>query len=285
MNATELSVVQRILLDGLVEAGLNSTLRKLNSIYGIGHIAGKKIYFKESCHDAMRKLYSRYAKNDETVERPKNLDRVEAVRFNLNEKSGSKAVFGDLLQVSSMGGIRLQSGFDVPMALMGGVALVVSLDHLDVAAIERLVIVENGAMLRHLPEWVSFLPKCWQSALFVYRGHEANVATLNTLIARLPDKSLICYYGDFDLGAIRVAQGLLGLKPLEILIPEHWMDIKRTDVDNNEQKFEKQFIKLSTPCKNKQLRSLQLHVISNRLAIMQENFRSIGRLVTVNLKH
>lgn len=275
----ELSVMQRILLSNDQTHKVNKTLLWLSDEYGIGRVSKGEITFTSSCISALRQVYRRHSKMDEFQKRSTGGTRIDRAKQSLNEKSGALAVFERMLWVRSAQPIPIcnSPGLYIPLALDA----YISIDwlELNLDALRFVIIVENGSMFRVVKEWLCLMPEEWRDALVVYRGHNSTARSVNSLLESLPEHVRVAVYADFDLGGLRIIQGYLKYRALGFFVPEQWEQLDRNYQHSDETRFRIQFesIKPKFSCGN--LQKVADRIVKNRLAVMHENFESIGALV------
>ncbi len=68
-------------------------------------------------------------------------------------------------------------------------------------------------MMNRVFDWYMQLPLEWQSSLFVYRGHGANIKTVVKLLEQVSDNCLLAFYGDLDPYGINIASHFYKIRP------------------------------------------------------------------------
>lgn len=282
IGVRELGIMQGVLRMPDQPHKLNKTLQWLSDEYGIGHIAKGEVSYTKSCIAALRKLHQRHSNIDENCELTTGGSRIDQARQALNEKSGAQAVFAGMLWVKSAQRIPLANGTAMEAPLSSQAFQAVDISELDFNLIERIIIIENGSMLRYLQNWLPYLPAVWRNALMVYRGHDVSMAAVNDMLASLPGHIQVAVYADFDLGGLRIIQGYLKYRSLGFFVPEHWDRIDRNYQDSNELEFVRQSLSIKPNFRYANLQKVAEHIVKNRVAVMQEKFDNTGALVYLN---
>lgn len=141
-------------------------------------------------------------------------------------------------------------------------------------------------MMNRVFDWYMQLPLEWQSSLFVYRGHGANIKTVVKLLEQVSDNCLLAFYGDLDPYGINIASHFYKIRPLALIVPSIWQEITVTHIDNNVNKFLKQIVQTRDIAFDQAepliLRELFHRVNTDQIAIMQENVNRIGPLMVLH---
>lgn len=201
ITRTEINVIQRFLQSGKHTASLNKTWRRIHLEEGIGRVIGKEIYFTSREIERLQQHVS-VSTGIDALTAELSGDRMTMALKSSNEKLASRGVFKGLIKVARKGlAIPTLSGdaFTPP-----GTLLSVPGDAIDLSKIEKVVVIENGAVIRH---WDDIqLPERCTGALFVYRGHSNDVSIVSDLVRRAGASGLETYaFFDFDPAGLALA--------------------------------------------------------------------------------
>lgn len=286
LGQRELSVIQPVLQLKSKVVKLNKTWQKLHSEMQLGQIIKGELHLTSDELGVLRVLYGKHVKTEPEVEYKVHVDRISLADHRIDEKSGSKTVFGEQLWFGSMGEkLPLKTGnMDIAH---DGVTTAVSIDHLAIEKIRKLIIVENGAMLVMLHKWSQQIPNAWQNCLILYRGHSNNINYVNELLKTLPIDCMVAVYTDFDLYGLNISNQFNMIRPVSIMVPECWQSLHETHYDNNLRKFYEQVeygnTLLSGEDTPSTIKVMVSHIKKNKLAVMQENVNRLGRLTCIAL--
>lgn len=286
LGQREISVIQPVLQLKLKTVKLNKTWKKLNFEMLLGKIIKGKLYLSDSDLEILHILYSKHVKTKPEIEYSAHADRISLADHRIDEKSGNGNVFGNQLWFASIGtALPLKTGnMDIAHH---GVTTAVSIEHLTIEQMKKIIIVENGTMLVKLHTWSKQIPIQWQDSLILYRGHGKHTKILNLLLSALPDDCLVAVYGDFDLYGLNIANHFNSIRPVYLMAPECWKSLNEKHPDNNVSKFNDQLEYgsdlLTSEETPKALKTIVHYIKENKLAVMQENVNRLGRLTCIDL--
>ena len=282
LGQRELSIIQTVLQLKTRVVKLNKTWTMLNKDMQIGSIIKRELHLSESDLDVLRVLYGKHVKTEPEVTYDSNADRISLADHRIDEKSGNASVFGEQLWFAAINAqLPLKSG-EMHIA-HPGVTTAVSLEHLAVEKIRKLIIIENGTMLVRISDWYQQVPLEWQDSLFLYRGHGKNCRSVNQLLEVLPEECPVAVYTDFDLYGLNIANNFNLIRPVSVMVPQCWQSIKEQHPDNNFYKYVDQSEYISdlseTEGMSEPMKAILKHVNFNKVAVMQENVNRLGPLV------
>lgn len=286
MNQLQLKVIRDTLREKSTQVRLNKTWQLLHDEHGIGKHVMNGLSLNERDYQALEKLYKQYRKDNVLDELPTGQNRLETVKVHLNEKNTSKQVFADQLVFASVyHDLPLKS---VSMSIGYPTFLpTIDIGELDITGINRLVVLENAAMLITLHEWYQCLPKLWQASLFVYRGQGQNQSTVKALLGQLGRNIPVAIYADFDPSGLSIVLNYLNIRPVSALIPKGWESLQNNHPCNQTHKYLDQMNKL-TNLKERFTENSYAHKIftvmqTKKIALMQENVLLLNELESIEL--
>ncbi|MGK5737100.1 MULTISPECIES: DUF7281 domain-containing protein [Acinetobacter] len=284
MDGKQLNVIKKAIQEKKTVVDFNQTWQTLYKDHNVGKRQGRQLVLKPTDLELLTAIYHRYVKVAPIVNIDLQQNRMTLVDYFKDEKIGGFNVFADqLVFASARVELPLKTGY-VNIAFKG-LLTTTTLENVEISAIQRLVIIENGAMMTRLFDWYQNLEVEWQNSLFVYRGHGANVKVVIQLLEQLPRDTSVAFYGDFDPYGINIASHFYKFHSLALIMPEVWQQITVNHVDNNLEKFLKQIVHSRDIAIDQDVptifRQVYQHIKHNQLAIMQENVNRIGRLVAL----
>ncbi|MEB3754867.1 DUF7281 domain-containing protein [Acinetobacter sp. MD2(2019)] len=286
MNQIQLNVIRDVLREKPKEVRLNKTWQRLNEDYGIGKPINHGLGLKERDYQLLERLYQQHRKDNILDDLPKGQNRLETVKNHRNEKSTTKDVFADQLVFAAVHHELPMKSVWLPIGYPSFVPTV-EMSELDITGIKRLVVVENATMLITLHQWYQWLPKMWQSSLFVYRGQGQNQSTVKILLNQLKDDIPVAIYADFDPFGLSIVMNYLKIRPVSILVPKGWQKFNKKHDCNQVNKYLDQISQL-TQLSNKLSQNSCLHNMfmlmqTEKIAIMQENVLFLNQLEEIEL--
>ncbi|ANF81239.1 hypothetical protein A3K93_02855 [Acinetobacter sp. NCu2D-2] len=284
MNGKQLNVIKHAIQSKKKVVELNQTWLMLNQDFQVGVKQGRELLLSHRDYEMLTAIYQRHIKVAPSVNITLQQDRMTLVDYLKDEKVGGFNVFADQLVFASVStDLPLKTG-KATIAFAGMLATT-QIENLDIPAIQRIIIIENGAMMSRVFDWYMQLPIEWQSSLFVYRGHGSNIKTVVKLLKQVSMSCLVAFYGDFDPYGINIASHFYKIRPLALIVPYIWKEIIATHIDNNIHKYMKQIVQSRDLAVDQEepivLRELFHHIKTNQIAIMQENVNRIGRLMVL----
>ncbi|MCF9047272.1 DUF7281 domain-containing protein [Acinetobacter nectaris] len=284
MDGKQLRVIQNAIQTRKTVVDLNQTWKVLHVDYQVGKKHGRQLHLSSSDLAMLEAIYTRHSKVSPAVNIDLKQNRVALIDYYKDEKIGGFNVFADQLVFASISAeLPLKTGA-VNIGFQGLLATT-TLDQVDISAIKRLMIVENGAMINRLFDWQDNLSCDWKNSLFLYRGHGHNINIVLNLLENLPETSSIAFYGDLDPYGIHIATHLNRIKPLGIVVPKIWRELKSNHVDNNMSKHLKQIVHCADLSLDASVpfafREIFKYLQLNQIAIMQENVNRLGQLEVI----
>ena len=278
MDKTLLISLQRLIRERPQRVPSNRRLRAFAEELGVGRLLGNHLHFTHRELDLIERECNRQVGGQASAVDLQAVDRMQAASELRDEKWAAGGVFEQLLNVARLG--------DLPIALKDGNELItpvgISLnlrpEQLDVSRLPAVLVVENGSLLTHWPQWVGLLPAECRHALIVYRGHGINQRLLQTLLLNLPESTAVYGFFDFDPAGVNMLQHLLALRPLTAVVPAGWPRlhqhpaIKRI---NKLEEFSKQREQLAYLAPEnyfvQELAEIYNYLMAHELAITQEH--------------
>lgn len=273
MNKRIIAVAKRLVLKKAGYISLNSSVLSICSEVGVGQIIGKKIKLSTQDLLAIEKYYSYKLKQPLLKIDLKQEHRLEAALEGCDEKWATFAVFSDLLNFASQGDFLPLK--DENVCIPKNCVLSTSLENLDLTRCKRLIVVENGEVLRHLDLLDEILPDEFKQGLVVYRGSASNHKALISLVSNLNLGIKLGLFCDYDAAGLEIAQSLSRHFKARsyILVPRNRDERLRSL--SKEQCYADQFHilenLLAKESINHNIRSLALDLYKFDFAVMQEH--------------
>lgn len=220
---------------------------------------------------------------DESLGRPLRefeevVDRVSAAKQSNNEKLAKGGVFEQLINIVPLGDLPLIGGQIIPEGT--GAIISVSETDLDCAAVNKVVVVENGEMLVQWRLLKGHLPRYWsRGCLVIYKGHGSNQNELVTFLSRLRPDAQVGLYFDYDPAGLAMAYSLADRLEcnVDLLAPLDTRTSTLLDIASGEN-FAKQFSVGASLLKRLRISGADGdridvldRVMTNRLAVTQES--------------
>lgn len=195
---------------------LNKTWRELHEALEVGLPCGSYLQLSESDIARIRQYCQAEYGQDPFGSDAIPSERVAVAATGANEKLASMGVFASMVMATRLGGdtITLRNASTRAVA-PPGTLLMVDETAIDTEG-ETLIVVENGAVLRHCDRLL--WPRDLQGALLLYRGHGVDARAVRRVVSRGSHR-LAAGFFDFDPAGLDMA---LNYGVEEILIPRHW---------------------------------------------------------------
>ncbi len=210
----EFEVVQRALQRAEGKVKLNATWRRVHEETGIGDLVGVSLMLSHDDRIQLRDWLNRKTGVDPLSKEKLGATRMEVAQQGRDEKLAAGRVFGGMIKVARADGtaIKLTSG---PATVPPCTLLNVEPEALIVAQ-ESVVVVENGAVMRHWQE--INLPSSIKSAILIYRGHGDDAQHVLNLLKGGGAARRVGFF-DFDPAGLQMG---LTLPVDSLLIPAEW---------------------------------------------------------------
>jgi hypothetical protein len=265
----EFEVVQRALQRAERKVKLNVTWRRIHEEMGIGDPVGASLVLSHDDRAQLRDWLNRKTGVDPLSKEKLGATRMDVAQKGRDEKLAEGTVFGGMIKVTRADGtaLKLTSG---PAIVPPGALLNVEPESLVVAQ-EAVVIVENGAVMRHWHE--INLPDPIKSAILVYRGHGEDARHVLNLMKDGGAGSRVGFF-DFDPAGLQMG---LTLPVDALLIPVEWQTLTAdaswvVDFNKHEAFWHQgealRYLKSHAPAS---LATLIRHMEQHQLALTQEH--------------
>jgi len=282
MKKSLIKAAQRVVKKGTERVVDNAINRELQATVGVGYVSGRHICFSVQDRVAIESYFSKQINMPLREVKLDVRDRVAVASQVENEKWASGTVFESLLNVASAKPIPTRHG-DVITPF--GCVFSLPLETLDLARIDRVVIVENGAALVHWENVEHALPEQYKGALILYRGHGGNQRQMKDLINMLPANARLCLYCDFDPAGLNLAINIANGRQFDFATPacshEDMRAMSKADAYNEQYEI----LTLLKNSNNPVVVDIVNLMLANRLAITQEKIMAnMCSLKTVHIK-
>tara|TARA_B100002049_G_scaffold237200_1_gene226789 strand:- start:3190 stop:4056 length:867 start_codon:yes stop_codon:yes gene_type:complete len=282
MKKSLIKAAQRVVKKGTERVVDNAINRELQATVGVGYVSGRHICFSVQDRLAIESYFSKQLNTPLREVELDARDRVEVASQVENEKWASGTVFESLLNIASTKPIPTRHG-DVTTPF--GCVFSLALDNLDLARIDRVVIVENGAAVVHWENVEYALPDQYKGALILYRGHGGNQRQMKALINRLPASARLCVYCDFDPAGLSLAISIADGRPFDLAVPACSHDDMRAMSKADAYNEQYEILTVLTKSSNAVVGDIANLMMANRLAITQEKIMANRcSLKTVHIK-
>ncbi len=210
----EFDVVQRALQKAVSKVKLNVTWRHIHAETGIGDTVGLSLVLTHEDRMQLRDWVIRNTGVDPLSKESIGTTRMAVAQQGRDEKLAASRVFGAMVMVARADGtaLKLTAG---PATVPPSALLNVDPEALIVEQ-EPVVVVENGAVMRHWHELN--LPDQVKSAVLIYRGHGDDA---HHVVDLLKGGGAACRVGFFDFDPAGLQMGLT--LPIDaLLVPAEW---------------------------------------------------------------
>jgi len=200
--------VHHLLRNHLLEVAYNAAWQDLHRAFELGRPERRRLKFTPRERDQLREEAKRYFGWD-LIEPPPTGDRIQAAHQVRDDKLAP--------QRPDDGFVLAKGVLSGPLpALPAGCALRVSLEQLDVAAIARVLVVENLDCFDQIHRFA--LPDGLPASLVLYRGHGGATRGTRRLLQRLPAAVPVVVFPDYDPAGLAIAATLP--QASHVLIPQ-----------------------------------------------------------------
>ncbi|MBS9405341.1 hypothetical protein KG088_17145 [Halomonas sp. TRM85114] len=192
---------------------------------GVGQMAGDQyLYLSGDDYDRLQDEYDRRTRHA-PLSLDLSQDRVAVARYAENEKTSTRQVFSGFLRVGASHGRIFTTAAHQDICLLPNSYLSLKdPDMLDLSRYQRVLIVENGAMMENLEGMEAILPSEYREAtLYVYRGHDSSARRVSELVSALTSTHRLGLFCDYDMAGLDIAAQYLKQRPscpVEMLAPE-----------------------------------------------------------------
>jgi hypothetical protein len=273
ITKTHFNAIQKALREDSSFVNSNDTWKEICAAYDIGDVRSKKIFLSPT----EKQLLREHVKSDCglcPLHDNTNASRFDICKKTHNEKLSSKSVFGMFNSVASVTGVPLKSGTALTPP---GTFLNAVLKDIDIASINKVIIVENGEMISRVHE---IKIRNLSETLFVYKGHKKDATHLNNWLNTLPEHISKVGYMDFDLAGIDMAKSH-GYE--SIIVPADYEALQFLDKNKevtylkqaDELNVERWKLMISAECSAELIEAADF-IINNHLAYTQESLTAHG---------
>ncbi|WP_409421687.1 hypothetical protein ABHF91_01230 [Pseudaeromonas sp. ZJS20] len=285
MDKTLLTCLQKLLRQRNTYVRVNARLQAYANELGVGRRVGDVLYFSQQELDRIETALSRELGGQVRAMDLQASDRMTMATQARDEKLARSGVFESLLTVARAQGLPIPLVNGMTLVTPEGVSINLRSEQLDLQRLTGLLVVENGSLLTHWPDWVGLLPAECQQALIVYRGHGINQRLLQSLLRNLPESTNVYGFFDFDPAGVNMLQHLHLLRPLTAVVPVDWSRLHQHPAIkhiNKPEDFTRQREQLAylVPQNDlaQELAEIYNYLMAHKLAITQEH------LVTQTMK-
>ncbi|MGM0987771.1 MAG: DUF7281 domain-containing protein [Pseudomonadota bacterium] len=218
-----LSTLQRTLQRRPASVTLSPTWKATHEELGVGTPNGRKLLLSDNDLDLLEAEYRRQT-NDASLGFDLKQDRV-AVSAQLNdEKASQRQVFGGYVRVAASDGVIHFSKKNGDIHLPTGSYLSLrDVDMLKISAYERVLIIENGALMENIEAMMEILPDNYcRDTLYVYRGNDASQNKVFDLIHNMPAGVALGLFFDYDAAGLSLVQTGFASQydgPISVIVP------------------------------------------------------------------